>query len=258
VKGDTRRLVYLRLSGPGGFEDGTCCSLDFSCPVRAANTGIMSSVSIAGIEDDFVTHLRAGDEQAFRNLLGRYHGSMVGLARTYVRTRDTAEEVVQDTWIAVIEGIAGFEQRSSLKAWIYAILVNKARARGTREGRTIAFSQLALEGADQPAVDPDRFSGEGAWTDPPDAWEELTPERHVAGRELLGHMLEAFEKLSPAQRAVIILRDVEGCNTEDACNILGITETNQRVLLHRGRATLRAHMERLLGSPKRWKDAGHA
>ncbi len=132
------------------------------------------------------------------------------------------------------------------------------RAPAAREGRTVAFSEISSQDADQPAVDPDRFSSAGAWTEPPEPWEELTPERLLAGRELLAHMRDALEKLPSMQRAVIILRDVEGCDAEDACNILGISETNQRVLLHRGRAKLRGEMERLLDSPRRRRDTGHA
>lgn len=209
--------------------------------------------------DDLVARLRGGDEAAFQQVLDAYHDNMVGLARLYVRRRETAEEVVQDTWIAVIEGIGGFEGRASLKAWIYAILVNKAKTRAMRDGRTVLFSELGPEDADEPVVDPARFrSSDHHWSDPPLAWEELTPERHAAGRELLAHMQSALEKLPEAQRAVILLRDVEGCDADEACNVLGISETNQRVLLHRGRAKLRNEMERLLAPAVRQRSASHA
>jgi RNA polymerase sigma-70 factor (ECF subfamily) len=200
--------------------------------------------------DALVARLRAGDENAFRELVSLFHGNMLGLARTYLRSKQSAEEIVQDTWIAVIEGIDRFEGRSSLKGWIYAILVNKARTRAVREGRTVSFSELSSDDPDDAAIDPARFRADGHWTDPPAVWEELTPERFASGRELLGHMREALERLPEAQRAVIILRDIEGCEAEEACNILGISETNQRVLLHRGRARLRNAMERLLAVPR--------
>lgn len=208
-------------------------------------------------EDELAARLRAGDEAAFQHLFGRHHADMVGLARTYLRRRETAEEVAQDTWLAVIEGIDAFEQRSGLKAWIYAILANKARARAVRESRTVVFSDFAPE-AEEPAVDPERFSAAGAWTDPPQPWEELTPERRASARELLAHMSGALGKLPGMQRAVIILRDVEGCDAREACNILGISETNQRVLLHRGRAKLRSDMERLMTPPDPPRNATHA
>jgi RNA polymerase sigma-70 factor, ECF subfamily len=212
---------------------------------------------VAGSEDALVARLRAGDEAAFRQLLGLHHGNMVGLARSFVRSRETAEEVAQDTWLAVIEGIDAFEQRSGLKAWIYAILVNKARTRAVRDGRMVALSELSSE-VEALAVDADRFSEAGAWIDPPRVLEELTPERHAAGRELLAHMRDALDKLPALQRAVIILRDIEGTDAEEACNILGISETNQRVLLHRGRTRLRSDMERLMTSPDPPREARHA
>lgn len=205
-----------------------------------------------------VARLRAGDERAFQQLVTLYHANMVRLARSYVRSREVAEEVVQDTWLAVIEGIHGFEGRASLKGWIYAILANKARTRAVRDGRTIAFSELSTVGDGEPAVDADRFAPDGHWTDPPHPWGELTPEREVAGRELLAHIGDALERLPALQRAVIILRDIEGCDAEEACNILGISETNHRVLLHRGRNKLRAEMEMLLTSREPKREARHA
>jgi RNA polymerase sigma-70 factor (ECF subfamily) len=201
--------------------------------------------------DALVARLRSGDEDAFRELVSLYHGNMLGLARTYLKSKQSAEEIVQDTWIAVIEGIDRFEGRSSLKSWLYAILVNKARTRAVREGRTVSFSELSSDDPDAAAMDAERFRADGHWANPPAVWEELTPERFAAGRELLGHMRDALERLPEAQRAVIILRDVEGCEAEEACNILGLSETNQRVLLHRGRARLRDAMERLLAVPRR-------
>lgn len=228
-----------------------------SLPTARPTLRAASDSSLADSEDALVARLRAGDEAAFQHLLDLHHRNMVGLARSYVRSRETAEEVAQDTWLAVIEGIDVFEQRSGLKAWIYAILVNKARTRAVRDGRVVAVSELASE-VDGPAVGADRFSGAGGWVDPPRAWEELTPERHAAARELLAHMRIALDSLPALQRAVIILRDVEGCDADEACNILGISETNQRVLLHRGRTRLRSDMEKLMTSPNPRREATHA
>lgn len=219
--------------------------------IGGAGNGLGAAPLMEPASDKLVQRLRAGDEKAFRELVNLYHSNMLGLARTYLHSRPSAEEVVQDTWIAVIQGIDRFEGRSSLKAWIYAILVNKARTRAVREGRTVSFSELSRNDEADAAMDPARFRADGHWSDPPAVWEELTPERFASGRELLGHMREALERLPEAQRAVILLRDVEGCAAEEACNILGISETNQRVLLHRGRAKLRNTMERLLALPRR-------
>lgn len=198
--------------------------------------------------DAAVVRLRAGDEVAFRELVRSLNGAMISLARTFVKSRPTAEEVVQDTWVAVITGLSGFEGRSSLKSWIFGILVNKARTRGARDGRTITFSDLGVDG--DPAVDPGRFKPNGMWADPPASWCDLTPERIVAGRQMLEHVRAALDTLPPTQRSVIILRDVEGLEPEEACVILGVSEANQRVLLHRGRARLRQAMETLLARPE--------
>lgn len=194
----------------------------------------------------FLARLRARDEAAFRQLVRELHTAMISLARSFVKGHATAEEVVQDTWIAVITGLSGFEGRSSLKSWIFGILVNKARTRGVREGRTVAFSDLGIEG--DPAVDPGRFASSGMWRDPPGRWHDITPERIVAGRQMLEHAWAALETLPPAQRSIIILRDVEGLQAEEACTILGVSEANQRVLLHRARSRIRQAMETLLGA----------
>lgn len=201
--------------------------------------------------DAFLARLRGRDEAAFRYLVRSLHGAMISLARSFVRSRATAEEVVQDTWVAVITGLSGFEGRSSLKSWIFGILVNKARTRGVRDGRIVTFSDLGVEG--DPAVDPDRFKSNGMWADPPGGWSDITPERIVAGRQILEHVWAALETLPPAQRSVIILREVEGLGPEEACLILGVSEANQRVLLHRGRSRIRQAMETLLDAPA----AGH-
>ena len=167
----------------------------------------------------------------------------------HVPSRAVAEEVVQDTWVGVLNGIGRFEGRSSLRTWIFGILLNIARTRGKREKRTLPFSSLrrrAEEGRDEPAVDPDRFQGRrddapGAWASPPAEW--LEPERKLATDEARNTMLEAIAGLPPRQRDVIVLRDVQGYSAEEARNALDISETNQRVLLHRARSKVRAALE---------------
>ncbi len=188
--------------------------------------------------------LRAGDEAAFVELLRRYGPSMLRIARLYVPTRAVAEEVVQEAWLGVLSGLDRFEGRSSLKTWIFRILTNRAKTRGEREGRTVPFSALAADGdEDEPAVDPDRFLGSGVaqghWAAAPRA---LPEERLLAG-EARRRIEAAIAALPPNQRTVITLRDVEGFGAEEACSVLGISETNQRVLLHRARSKVRAALE---------------
>jgi RNA polymerase sigma-70 factor (ECF subfamily) len=203
-------------------------------------------------DSELLGRLRAGDEQAFRELIRQHHTGMISLAGSFVGSRATAEEVVQETWLAVLEGIDRFEERSSLKTWIFGILVNKARTRAVRDGRMLSFSDIAPGGGPvEPAVDRARFAASGAWTDPPQPWDELDPERVVAGQQLWVHAVRALEDLPPQQRAVLVMRDVAGHGSEETCSILGITEANQRVLLHRARAKMRRAIEMLIGSPAR-------
>ncbi len=174
---------------------------------------------------------------------------MLRLARVYARNPATAEEVVQDAWVAVIEGIARFEGRSSLKTWMLAIVANKARQRGVRDGLVMLLDDLP--GGDGDGVDPQRFDKRGHWREFPGPWEMLTPEILAGDRELLAQIGAALDRLPPAQRAVVLLRDVEGVDTEAACNILGISETNHRVLLHRARTRLREALAILLSPTAR-------
>jgi RNA polymerase sigma-70 factor (ECF subfamily) len=164
-----------------------------------------------------------------------------------------AEEVVQETWLAVLQGIDRFEGRSSLKTWLFRILTNRAKTRGEREGRTVPFSALAdaaeVEG-EEPAVDPDRFYGSehpnaGLWVDVPQRWAD-TPERRLLSGEVQELVADAIAALPPSQRAVISLRDVEGWSSEEVCNVLELSETNQRVLLHRARTKVRRALETYL------------
>jgi len=204
----------------------------------------------ATLDDEaMVARLRAGDGAAFRELVAVHQGRLMRLARTCVPGNAVAEEVVQETWIAVIKGIDRFELRSSLKTWITRILLNIARTGGARERRTVPFSALDGGDRDAPAVDPARFSGppgHGAWSDPPARWSDL-PEVVVESAETFEIVLHTVRQLPEQQKWVVMLRDVEDWSSADVCDQLGITEGNQRVLLHRGRSAVRAALERELG-----------
>ncbi len=199
-------------------------------------------------DDLLVAALRNGDEAAFAWLINRYSGSLRRLARMFVATDSAADEVVQETWLAVLTGIGRFEQRSSVKTWIHRILVNLARTKGVKEHRSIPFSSLRSEAEEQsPAVDPDRFQragapAPGAWGAPPLPWDEL-PETRLLSQEALAFVLRVIDGLPPGQRAVIRLRDIEGWDAQEVCNALELSETNQRVLLHRARAKVRSALE---------------
>jgi RNA polymerase sigma-70 factor (ECF subfamily) len=196
-----------------------------------------------------VEALRRGDEDAFMALVAQYHNAMIRLAVMYVRDRAVAEEVVQDTWLDVLRGIHRFEGRSSLKTWIFRIVTNSAKTRGQREGRTIAVDWQ--EGSeDEPAVSPDRFlpSDHAQWPHhwhgggKPAAWGEDIEEQ-LASEETRAYIQQVIGTLPPGPREVISLRDVEGWSSEEVCNVLAISETNQRVLLHRARSKVRRALE---------------
>ncbi len=205
----------------------------------------------AGAVDDaeLVEALRAGDQRAFAELVDELSPALMRVALMHVPSRAIAEEVVQDTWIGVIEGIDRFEGRSALRTWIFQILLNKARTRGKREKRTLPFSSLrrrAEEGRDEPAVDADRFQGRdgarpGWWARPPAEWEGV--EAKIENDEVRSVLLGAIAELPPRQRDVIVLRDLQGYSSEEARNVLDLSETNQRVLLHRARSKVRAALE---------------
>ncbi|XXR39473.1 RNA polymerase sigma factor [Sorangium sp. So ce375] len=193
-----------------------------------------------------VRRLLAGDEQAFEQLVTQLHTPMLRLARALAGPAG-AQEVVQETWAAVFDGLVRFEGRSSLKTWVFRILTNRARTWGTREKRTVPLS--CLEDADlggEPAVDPARFDNTGDWASPPVPWTEQSPEVLLLRKEIGALLQREIEALVPGQRTVVLLRDVEGCPSDEVCEILGISEANQRVLLHRGRSKLRAALERYL------------
>ena len=198
-------------------------------------------------EQGLLERLRAGDEAAFTTLVERHDRALLRLARVFVPNRSVAEEVVQETWIGVLNGLGTFEGRSALKTWIFRILVNRAKTRGVREARSVRFSSLGdPEGDGEPAVDPARFGPHGMWADPPRRWEDDTPEAVLLREEARQRLEQAIEELPPRQRMVLVLRDIEGVPAEEVCNILEIAETNQRVMLHRARSALHRALERYL------------
>jgi RNA polymerase sigma-70 factor (ECF subfamily) len=204
-----------------------------------------------GDDAELVERLRRGDEEAFATLVERYGPSMLRVARLHVRDRAVAEEVVQEAWEGVLNGIDRFEGRSSFRTWLFRLLSNRAKTRGEREGRSIPFSAVAAADAaagDEPAVDADRFLGRDhpshpyGWAAPPRAW----PQERLLARETLGVLSDAIEGLPDTQREVIRLRDVEGWSAAEVAGALEISDGNQRVLLHRARSRVREALERYL------------
>jgi len=181
-------------------------------------------------------------------MIDRYQPQMLRIAMLYTPSRAIAEEVVQETWLGVITGLPGFEGRSSLKTWIFRILTNVAKTRGQREHRSVPFSSLGDPEPEGPSVDPARFlpadheRWPNQWSSPPSAWDEV-PESRFLALETLQHVERAIARLPDAQREVVTMRDVNGWSSAEVCNVLGITETNQRVLLHRGRTKVRRALE---------------
>lgn len=190
-------------------------------------------------EEDLVARLRAGDEAAFTSVVATHHRALVRLARTFVRDEAAAEEVAQETWVAVLDGIGSFEGRSSFKSWLFQILVNRARTRGKKQGREIQFDLQ-----DEAHPDEARFSSGGFWTaGGPRPWRESDIDK----KRIVDIVRREIEHLPEAQRAVVIMRDIEGLDGKEVCNVLGIQETHQRVLLHRARTMLRSKIEKELG-----------
>jgi len=185
----------------------------------------------------FLARLRAGEDGAYRQLIRRFHASLVSVANSIIGSRAQAEEVVQDAWLAVFNGIGRFEGRSSLATWLFSIVLNRARTRAGREARLVGLPGV-LDGAqgNERAVDLTEFAADGHWVEAPRLWDELNPERVVG----------AIERLPAGQRAVIVLRDMEGSDAEEACALLGISAENQRVLLHRARGRIRKTIDALV------------
>ncbi len=190
---------------------------------------------------EVVRRLAAGERGAFETLYRRHNHAMVRVASAILRDRASAEEVAHETWIAVLRNVDKFEVHSSLAGWVFTILSNKAKTRVKRDGRVVSL--------DAPADDDDSladaFDGRGRWKDIPELWDEMTPERVVAGRQILDHVTDAIETLPPAQRAVLVLRAQQELEAQEVCAILEITEGSMRVLLHRARQNLRLALDKI-------------
>ena len=200
-------------------------------------------------DESTLAALRAGDEGAFRELFARSYPMMKRVARAYVASDAVAEEIVQETWMAIVTGLDRFEGRSALGTWIFSILTNQAKTHSARERRAVPFSCAAPSDADEPAVDPDRFQKDddawpGHWATPPRPWQK--PERRMLSLEARDRLKAALAELPERQRLIVGLRDIEGHSAEEVCKLLDLSQENQRVLLHRGRSRLRAALEEYL------------
>ncbi|MBA3304101.1 MAG: sigma-70 family RNA polymerase sigma factor [Actinomycetota bacterium] len=209
-------------------------------------------MTVADVDEaGLVERLRAGDESAFAALVDAHHDALVRVAQGHVSSRAVAEEVAQETWLGVLQGVGRFEGRSSLKTWLFQILVNRAKTRGQREARTVPFSALGPEPSEsEPAVDPSRFleGGHrwgGFWATPPKRWDGV-PDERLLSKETMSQVGAALGTLPPRQREVIVLRDVEELTSEEVCDLLGLSVGNQRVLLHRARSSVRSRLEEYL------------
>jgi RNA polymerase sigma-70 factor, ECF subfamily len=197
--------------------------------------------TLPAVDDaDLVLRLRKGDEEAFRYMVERYHTPLLRLAQTMVPSRAVAEEVVQDTWLGLVRGINRFEGRSSLRTWLFHVLVNRARTTGAYERRPTIGATAG------PAADQSRFGPDGAWADPPVPWPDEIDDRLDAA-QLAERVRPLIDELPDMQRQVVMLRDVEGLSAQEVCDVLGLSEGNQRVLLHRGRTRVRGMLEREMG-----------
>ena len=212
----------------------------------------MSGTGVLASQEDLalVERLRAGDERAFMMLVEQHQAAMLRIARMYVSSRAVAEEVVQEAWLGVVKGIDRFEGRSSLRTWIFRIVANIAKTRGVAEGRSVPFSSLAGDDDPSSGIDPAWFQdaggpAPGGWRAFPDDWRGI-PEDRLLGHETLRRIGLAIEKLPPLQAEVIRLRDVLGWSSDEVCNALDLSETNQRVLLHRARTRVRRELDEYL------------
>jgi RNA polymerase sigma-70 factor (ECF subfamily) len=197
-------------------------------------------------DERIVAALRAGDERAFCELFQRHCPAMKRVARSYVQSDAVAEEIVQETWLAVLTGIDRFEGRCALGTWMFSILINQAKTHNTRERKAVPFSSISPSGRDEPAVDADRFQKDddawpGHWATPPRPWQR--PDRRALSLEARARLKDALSQLPARQRAVVGLRDVDGLSSAEVCGLLGLSRENERVLLHRGRSRLRAALE---------------
>ena len=207
---------------------------------------VLGAARGAGSDEEMLAALRTGDERTFRELFAHHYPGMKRLARGYVGSDAVAEEVIQETWLAVVTGIGSFQRRSALTTWIFSILINQARTHCARERRAMPFSSIAPSDPDQPAVDADRFQQDdeawpGHWATPPRPWAK--PERRLLSLEARQRLKDALDQLPERQRLIVGLRDVDGLSADEVCDRLQLSAENQRVLLHRGRSRLRAVLE---------------
>jgi RNA polymerase sigma-70 factor (ECF subfamily) len=198
-------------------------------------------------DEALADRLAAGDEAALLQLVTTHQRAMLAVASTFTGNRALAEEIVQETWMAVVTGIDRFERRSSLKTWIFRILANRARTRPSREARTLPFSAFDVAEESGPVIPTERFDGRGMWAEPPKRWAETSAEGLLERAEVRRQIDNAIDALPPRQRAILVLRDVEGVDADEAAEVLGISEVNQRVLLHRARTAVRLALEPILG-----------
>jgi RNA polymerase sigma-70 factor (ECF subfamily) len=213
--------------------------------IALRRTAAASSCAGVKVEEALVRRLRAREESAFSELVTCYHGTLRRLARLFVSTEASAEELAQDTWLAVLSGIDRFEGRSSLKTWICVILVNRARTRAKREARMVPESALDDGGG---GLDPAHFDEGGRWVKPPRPW---SPEELLLNKEAVTALRAAIEMLPERQRLVVTLRDIEGLDAADVSSIVGVSETNVRMILHRARTRLRAALAAVLAGTAR-------
>lgn len=197
-------------------------------------------------DEETVAALRAGDERTFHDLFQRHCPAMKRIARGYVHSDAVAEEIVQETWLAILTGIDRFEGRSALGTWVFSILINQAKTHITRERKALPFSSISPSGGDEPAVDADRFQTDddawpGHWATPPRPWQR--PDRRALSLEARERLKEGLSQLPDRQRMVVGLRDVDGLSSAEVCGLLELSPENERVLLHRGRSRLRATLE---------------
>ncbi len=238
-----RRRVTPAKSRMSDVKGHTAAGPAEPASAEGEHTGLPACPGATAEDNRLVQLLRQGDEPTFALLVDRYHGQLMRMARVFVGNSSTAEEVVQETWLALVSGLDSFEGRAALKTWLFRILINRAKTRAVREARSVPFSALAPDEAEA-AVEPSRFQPNGMWAEPPRRWEEDTPEKLVIQKESLALIEQALAELPPNQRAVLTLRDVEGFESEEVCNVLQISESNQRVLLHRARSRIRSALEK--------------
>jgi RNA polymerase sigma-70 factor, ECF subfamily len=234
-------MAFMPLSSPER-------SMHYGWRVSSPESALAAGSSLE--DHDLVTALRAGDETVFTRLVREHGPGMLRVARKYVSTQAVAEEVVQEAWLGVLRSLDRFEGRSSFKTWLYRILTNTAMSRGEREARSIPFATLGGEGgAADVSVDPSRFRTEGAWVGhwaaPPENW--ASPEPRLLEAEARQIIDRTIAQMPEAQAIVITMCDIEGFAPEEVCNVLDISLTNQRVLLHRARSRVRQALEDYMG-----------